>query len=74
MNESVLGYSQKELDKIPNYILYIKMLEQVDGTLGDIKDEISIDFMNIFTLLRLSTDRLDNSDGVSKLGKAKAML
>ena len=27
--ESVLGYSQKELDKIPNYILYIKALDNL---------------------------------------------
>ena len=40
MNESVLGYSQKELDKIPNYILYIKVLEQLDQTFDNIKEEI----------------------------------
>ena len=32
---------KEELENTPNYVLYIKMLEQVDGTLGDIKDEIS---------------------------------
>ena len=40
MSEVVLGYSQKELDKIPNYILYIKILEQLDQTFNDVKDEI----------------------------------
>ena len=41
MNESVLGYSPKELEKIPNYILYIKIMEQLNGTLDDIKDSIN---------------------------------
>jgi len=33
MSESVLGYSQKELDKIPNYILYIKMMEEINKSI-----------------------------------------
>ena len=37
-NESVLGKTPKELEKIPNYILYIKILEQLDATFDDIKD------------------------------------
>jgi len=41
MNESVLGYSPKELEKIPNYILYIKIMEQLNGTLDDVKDAIN---------------------------------
>ena len=41
MSEVVLGYSQKELDKIPNYILYIKIMEQLNGTLDDVKDSIN---------------------------------
>ena len=40
MNESVLGYSPKELEKIPNYILYIKIMEQLNVTLDDVKDAI----------------------------------
>ena len=39
-NESVLGKTPKELEKIPNYILYIKILEQLDATFDDIKDAI----------------------------------
>ena len=39
MSEVVLGYSQKELDKIPNYILYIKILEQLNTTLDNINNQ-----------------------------------
>jgi len=39
--ESALGYSPKELEKIPNYILYIKIMEQLNGTLDDVKDSIN---------------------------------
>ena len=41
MSESVLGYSPTELERIPNYILYIKKMDQIDGTLDDIKDSIN---------------------------------
>ena len=40
--ESALGYSPKELEQIPNYILYIKMLEQLDQTFNEVKDEIRL--------------------------------
>ena len=33
MSESVLGYSQKELDQIPNYILYIKIMEKIEKSI-----------------------------------------
>jgi hypothetical protein len=33
MSESVLGYSQKELDKIPNYVLYIKIMEKIEKSI-----------------------------------------
>ena len=39
--ESALGYLPKELEQIPNYILYIKMLEQLDATFDNIKDAIN---------------------------------
>ena len=39
MSEVVLGYSQKELDKIPNYILYIKMMEELNATLNNISNQ-----------------------------------
>ena len=39
--ESVLGYSPKELEQIPNYILYIKMLEQLKATLDNIENQTS---------------------------------
>ena len=39
MSESVLGYSQMELDKIPNYILYIKILEELNATLNNINNQ-----------------------------------
>ena len=39
MSEVVLGYSQKELDKIPNYILYIKMMEELNATLNNINNQ-----------------------------------
>ena len=39
-NEAVvLGYSQKELDQIPNYILYIKMMEELNATLNNINNQ-----------------------------------
>jgi deoxyxylulose-5-phosphate synthase len=67
--ESVLGYSQKELDKIPNYILYIKVVEQLDQTFNDIKDEISI-VLNTNTLEISNTldnikDAINSSDNGS---------
>ena len=39
MSEVVLGYSQKELEKIPNYILYIKMMEELNATLNNINNQ-----------------------------------
>ena len=39
--ESALGYSPKELERIPNYILYIKMLEQLKATLDNIENQTS---------------------------------
>ena len=41
MSEAVLGYSQKELEQIPNYILYIKMLEQLDQTFNNLVAQTS---------------------------------
>jgi hypothetical protein len=47
--ESVLGYSQKELDKIPNYILYIKALDnlvtqtfELNKTMNNIAESLRI--------------------------------
>ena len=40
--ESVLGYSPKELEKIPNYVLYIKILEQINETMKDMADSLKI--------------------------------
>ena len=42
MSEVVLGYSQKELEKIPNYVLYIKILEQINETMKDMADSLKI--------------------------------
>jgi hypothetical protein len=39
-NESVLGKTPKELEKIPNYILYIKTLEQLNETLRGMDNSI----------------------------------
>ena len=41
MKPSVLGYSPTELEKIPNYILYIKMLENLDNTIGNLVEQTS---------------------------------
>ena len=37
--ESALGYSPKELEQIPNYILYIKMLEKLNQTLDNLVEQ-----------------------------------
>jgi len=59
MNESVLGYSPKELEKIPNYILYIKIMEQLNGTLDDIKDSINnTDNGSCFSEMNATLDNL----------------
>jgi len=49
MSEVVLGYSQKELDKIPNYILYIKALDnlvtqtfELNKTMNNIAESLRI--------------------------------
>ena len=39
--ESALGYSPKELEQIPNYILYIKMLEKLNQTLDNLVEQTS---------------------------------